>query len=171
MKTKNHINRIAKIGLASVAVILTSALAPAIAGNDTDSASNTDNKTRLEVAAAHDRLDAINSAIERSVKFTPSMINEDIEAYEVEAAEDRLENLSLAIAEGLRYEASMVNEEAEAYELALAKERLENLHLSITGQIKFSAPEVIVENTLDYAESMDYTIPSDVVAQRVVLER
>jgi len=108
------------------------------------------------------------NAIEKSVKFQASRVNEDLVAYEVLAAEERLENMNLMIANAERYEASMVNEEAEAFELAVAEERLENMNIAAEKNAMFNAPK---EERIEYADSIEYTIPSEDTGMSLVSAR
>ena len=167
MKTKTTISRIAKKDLISLAVIFAAALTPALAGGESASERIGESKTRLEVEAAHDRLEVFANAIEKSVKFQASRVNEDIVAYEVLAAEERLENMNLLIANAARYEASMVNEEAEAFELAVAEERLEKMNIAAEESIKFN-PE---DDKIEYADSIEYPIPSEEIGLSLVSAR
>lgn len=153
MKTKTNINGLAKMSLLTSAIFFMSATLPAqaVPGNDT------------ETLAAYDRLNALNSTMEESLKYRASMVNEDAENYAVQTAQDRLENLELTVQESIIYEASMVNEDAEAYELAAAMERLENRILASEEAVKFHAPSAlendILRDRIEYVDNRVYTLP------------
>jgi len=165
MKTKTNINGLAKMSLLSLAIILMSAISPAqaVPGNDT------------EILAAYDRLNALNSTVEESLKYRASMVNEDVETYETQTALERLENLELAVQESIIYKASMVNEDAEAYELAAAMERLENMILASEEAVKFHAPSAlendILRDRIEYVDNRVYTIPVSELAFGLVLTK
>ena len=165
MKTKTKINGLAKMSLFSVAIFFMSAISPAqaVPGNDP------------ETLAAYDRLNALNSAVEGSLQYRASMVNEDVEAYVSQTAQERLENLELAVQESIIYKASMVNEDAEAYELAAAMERLENMILASEKSIKFNATSAvdddILRDRIEYVDNRVYTLPVSELAFSLGLTR
>jgi hypothetical protein len=177
MKTKTNINRAAKMSLITLAVFFLSAVSPAQDSFVKDSNVDRDHTAAFDfaTAAAFDRLDALNGAIEESIRFTTPSVNEDVEAYELQAATERLEVLNLEAQESARYQASAVNEEAEAYELAAAEERLEDMSLAVEASIKFQAP-VTVDNEfgpekMEYVNNGIFTIPVAALAMDLVLVR
>ena len=138
MKATTNMNRIAKIGIASIALLWATYLIPVHAASD-----NSSSLDLTEIQAATDRLEAFTFNIENELKFSAPELDENVsDLFEMEASEARLNDLYVSIEQATKYVSPEVNEGIEDYDLYLAVERLEQMIIKTEQLIKFNVNPV-----------------------------
>jgi hypothetical protein len=134
MKATTNMNRIAKTGIASIALLWAAYMIPVQAASEISSSLD-----RTEVQAATDRLEAFTAKTENELKFNAPVLNENAsDLFELEAAEARLNSLYVSIEESTKYVSPEVSEGIEDYELYLAVESLDQMMIRTEQLLKFN---------------------------------